>query len=778
MTYEEYFTKLHNQVVAKKIFTTVRNINNESWLGYSYGSYFNFSCVFVQKASNNRLAVELYIDGGKRKGRENQLIFEALLKSKEEIENKLGKLKWEKLEDKRACRIEIVFGETVSLDNSNEKINEYINWQVENLKKFKEVFTELYGKNFSSLISDIDFSGLTQEDEIRGEEKDEWQRRQIQFREWAVNTVKSASSIDSYIRYSMNNKIPQKLIEIGEKDNSFKSIFEITDMNWLEKFYERLIKGDLNNFNENTANRQPSASLKKYIEFLTSIKDNNGHKGIFSNEPLNQILYGPPGTGKTYKTIDKALEIIDGFVPTKRADAKDRFEKLTKLGQIKFVTFHQSYGYEEFVEGIKADVKSEEIKYKLEDGIFKRLSFEALFEAIEFDDFQKDLNYEELYEILVNKYKKGQTLILKSKDNKEIEIRDISKNDNLHCYHKDSDVRHIVGKDRLKKLYDEYSSLEELNSLSGFQEEFKRIIGGANQTVYWTILYQLLIYKEEIKKEEVDERIDYETKKELIKNSKSKYKDDTKDTKNFILIIDEINRGNISKIFGELITLIEDSKRAGKDESVEIILPYSGEKFLVPQNLYIIGTMNTADRSIALMDTALRRRFEFEEMMPNLAVVSQNTQKIVDFNSNEQQKNDLIIDEINIRLLLKKINQRIEYLYDRDHTIGHAYFMSLKEKDGDDAKVELDSIFRNKVIPLLQEYFYDDWEKIRLVLGDNQKIGDNEKYQFVRINDNYDVSKLFGSIGEVDLNDEQKVFEINKDAFGKPESYRQVYETK
>ncbi|HEO99711.1 MAG TPA: hypothetical protein ENO02_10475 [Epsilonproteobacteria bacterium] len=248
--------------------------------------------------------------------------------------------------------------------------------------------------------------------------------------------------------------------------------------------------------------------------------------------------------------------------------------------------------------------------------------------------------------------------------------------------------------------------------------------------------------------------------------------------KNYILIIDEINRGNISKIFGELITLIEPSKRIGEDEEIKVKLPYSGNELGVPSNLYILGTMNTADRSIALMDTALRRRFEFEEMMPDLAVLSKNAQKIVDFNSNEPQNNDLRVDKINIRLLLKKINQRIEYLYDRDHTIGHAYFMSLKGKDGDGAKTELANIFRNKVIPLLQEYFYDDWEKIRLVLGDNQKTRDNEEYQFVKINNNYEVSKLFGSIGEVDLDDEQKVFEINKDAFEKPESYIQIYETK
>ena len=225
----------------------------------------------------------------------------------------------------------------------------------------------------------------------------------------------------------------------------------------------------------------------------------------------------------------------------------------------------------------------------------------------------------------------------------------------------------------------------------------------------------------------------------------------------YALFIDEINRGNISKIFGELITLIEDSKRLGESEEIQVALPYSGRKFGVPKNLYLIGTMNTADRSIALMDTALRRRFEFVEMMPDLETLQ-----------------GIAVVGIDIYVLLEVINKRVEYLYDRDHTIGHAYFMELKK---DDSNINtLSNIFKNKIIPLLQEYFYDDWEKIRLVLGDNQK--EDEALQFVKVKSNYSMQELFGEKGldALDIDDEPIMYEINEKACNTPESYIKIYE--
>ncbi|TNO40491.1 endonuclease, partial [Campylobacter jejuni] len=188
---------------------------------------------------------------------------------------------------------------------------------------------------------------------------------------------------------------------------------------------------------------------------------------------------------------------------------------------------------------------------------------------------------------------------------------------------------------------------------------------------------------------------------ENIQNEKFKIKKEI--VKSYIIIIDEINRGNVSKIFGELITLIEPSKRIGEKEELKVTLPYSGEKFGVPKNVYIIGTMNTADRSITSLDTALRRRFEFVEMMPDVSKLSMDC------------------EGINLQELLKAINTRIEYLLDREKTIGHAFFVSVENLN------DLKSIFQNKIIPLLQEYFYNDYALINAVLNDNGMIFEDKK---------------------------------------------------
>ena len=486
----------------------------------------------------------------------------------------------------------------------------------------------------------------------------------------------------------------------------------------------KFIVKDTNNFEKIDYDYIIRELKKVYLKTIEKIyKDSNENikkQGIYMKQPLNQILFGPPGTGKTFNTINKAIEIIENRIlssdelkPKNRTVLKDKFEEYKKAGQIEFVTFHQSYGYEEFVEGIKADLDSDEIKYKLEKGIFKKLSNLA------------ELNYRKSTATISTK-KDFDTLFKeqildKLIDDEKLKISTPKKhffitevNEKTIFFEKaEGQTDHSLSIKTLKKMYE-----------TGKNEKIK---GGLS--VYYEPILNLLL------ENSLFDKVDEEP------------------LKNYILIIDEINRGNISKIFGELITLIEPSKRIGADEEIKVKLPYSNDDFGVPQNLYILGTMNTADRSIALMDTALRRRFEFIEMLPDLEVLD-----------------GLEVDGINIKLMLEKTNQRVEYLYDRDHTIGHAYFISLKDNP---TLEELENIFKNKIIPLLQEYFYDDWEKIRLVLGDNQK---DENYQFIKAK-KYDIKSLFGDKNNdlLDIDEIPKIYEINKDAFGKPESYVKIY---
>lgn len=333
-------------------------------------------------------------------------------------------------------------------------------------------------------------------------------------------------------------------------------------------------------------------------------------KTMKKNLPLNSIFYGPPGTGKTYNTINAAIDIIepDHEEEQSRQDLKKKFDEYMDTGRIGFVTFHQSFSYEDFVEGLRAKSDDGNIQYYIQDGIFKEL-----------------------------------------------------------C------------------------------------------------------------------------------------NRAGKNSDDVQKVP-FVLIIDEINRGNTANIFGELITLIEPSKRAGADEALSVKLPYSKKRFSVPDNLYIIGTMNTADRSLALIDTALRRRFQFKEMLPDPILLDEIT-----------------VQGVNIKELLTVINKRIALLYDREHTIGHSFFMTLTNQSTiDDLKI----IFNRQILPLLEEYFFEDWEKIRQVLGDNFK---SNSLQIIQSEiDEEEVARLLGH--DYNTNIISKLFSRNDEALSKPETYIAIYE--
>ena len=475
----------------------------------------------------------------------------------------------------------------------------------------------------------------------------------------------------------------------------------------------------------------------------------NGQQKDKVNFPLNQILYGPPGTGKTYNTIAKAIEIIELRRvekeeindEKKRKALKKQFDEYVQNGQIKFVTFHQSYGYEEFVEGLKAYTEDKNIHYRVEDGIFKEIC----------------------------------KRIKEYKEHKKWKVPQISE-------------------DRFDKLYDIYAA-----NLPNYAKNET-----SNKKLKTSDGYEFYLYKNtaqgiEARSASSADGNPMPMSKDSLKkilfdqdNSKSSYRygthpdavlEDMLSTMPYVLIIDEINRGNISKIFGELITLIEPSKRLGAEDEIKVELPYSQhkkegerEKFGVPSNLYIIGTMNTADRSIALMDTALRRRFEFVEMMPQPELLGTIKIKYKDKDIDPKEI------EIDFTTMLKTINERIEYLYDRDHTIGHAYFLPLK---GGANISELASIFKNKILPLLQEYFYDDWEKIRLVLGDNQKEKNKkinsddkqEKNETVFITkEEKNASDLFGE--EIEDMKVKVSYGINHEAFNNPQSYIEIYPSK
>ena len=442
-------------------------------------------------------------------------------------------------------------------------------------------------------------------------------------------------------------------------------------------------------------------------------------KSMNKQLPLNQILYGSPGTGKTYNTINKALEIIfekdlgeDYFklsseekeeklifeakniyesnktkISLKKEDndrelLKQVFEYYKEQGQIEFVTFHQSYGYEEFVEGIKAETKNEKISYELKPGIFKKLCDEAQKKSdiiVTISDVNSELskeNFKELYNAYV------------------LTLPDYSEQESSKILKTISGSEFYLFKNSTPSIV--VRAKNGTQPMSVAHVKLERVLFNAEKPTYSS--YEPIILNDIIKTESKINEID-------------------NFNKNYILIIDEINRGNISKIFGELITLIEESKRLGKDEQIEITLPYSGEKFGVPSNLYIIGTMNTADRSIAPIDTALRRRFVFEEMAPNPSTLTEIKVQV--------SKEDTTDTGIKLNELLEAINTRIEYLYDRDHTIGHAYLIDVKDL------ADLRFAFKNKIIPLLAEYFYEDWKNIDLVLNKNGFIKikeDNNKY--------------------------------------------------
>ncbi|TXE84466.1 AAA family ATPase [Campylobacter peloridis] len=507
----------------------------------------------------------------------------------------------------------------------------------------------------------------------------------------------------------------------------------VLDLISLNKFKEKLkiyqvYKKLLENKNLSLIEMIENLSIPLWNKYGINSQNFDNFEDNIENPPLNQILYGPPGTGKTYHAIDKALEIL-GENLKNRDDKKAKFDEYVKNGQIVFTTFHQSYGYEEFVEGIKPRIyneeNSKEIEYEIKDGIFKELCQKALenYKAslLTQEEFVKSEDLENKIEIFLDELVDQQKFIEKTQ----------SGGFRLEEY---NEKYRIITDDTNANLY--------LNL-----EIFKTLLENKDKIINGRSIKQILNHKH---RRQIDSY--YFQLVKLFKEREQNYKVDNSskkpDLKPYIIIIDEINRGNVSKIFGELITLIEPSKRIGEKEEIKVKLPYSGKEFGVPKNVYIIGTMNTADRSITSLDTALRRRFEFIEMMPDVEELEKSKYK-----------------DVNLKKLLEAINTRIEYLLDREKTIGHAFFIGIDNLE------KLKNVFQNKIIPLLQEYFYNDYALINMVLNDNGMIFEDKKDD-----------KYLQKIKNLDsVNSERSIYNIapfNDEIWNKIEIYQAIYDDK
>lgn len=445
-------------------------------------------------------------------------------------------------------------------------------------------------------------------------------------------------------------------------------------------------------------------------------------------EATNTILYGPPGTGKTFATAERAVRLCDGKVPDSRKELMARYEKLRAEQRINFVTFHQSFGYEEFVEGLRPHLSiGNQVAYSVLPGVFRKACDSArVRERIKPGLTGKPLKQRTIWKmslgaswsdegVTVFKYALENECVLLGygnevdfagcKDEAAIEAKLREEAPNTEKL--DAHIRPV-------NLLKNEIAIGDIIVISNGNKFFRGIaeVTGEYEFVDDAPFHQmrpvkwLAVFEPSKSVDEIFDRgfnmrtlyplsaagLNFEKLDALLS---AEVKEPA--VQPHVLIIDEINRANISKVFGELITLLEPDKREGAENAISVKLPYSGDDFSVPANLHVIGTMNTADRSIALLDTALRRRFDFEELEPNPSLLS-----------------TVSVPGVDLVQLLTSLNLRIETLFDRDHRIGHAFFLGVKDLE------DLEKVFRRKVIPLLQEYFYENWSNVRRALNDSK----------------------------------------------------------
>jgi 5-methylcytosine-specific restriction protein B len=536
-----------------------------------------------------------------------------------------------------------------------------------------------------------------------------------------------------------------------------------------------------------------------------TISENENEEYLVSNEnsdkpvePLNQILFGPPGTGKTFATTELAVKIADsGWYKTQKASLsgiefvkaiKQRYDDLVVRKQVVFTTFHQSFAYEDFIEGIRAgtDEQTGALRYDIQDGIFKQLCEAADVRVTLQSDETVDLAGRRIWKMsLGNTLEDDDSIYQECLENNyallgygnDIDFSDcntrndvklkleaetgIQQADNNYTLTSVHTLKNVIRPGDILVVSDgnhKFRAVGEFNGEYQFLGTEERSGYQQMRPVKWLKLYEPSLPKEQLFKKSLSQMTLYELRPKTIDHDKLSQLLAPQDKRELepqphVIIIDEINRGNISRILGELITLLEPSKRKGGSDARSVTLPYSKVPFRIPENVYVIGTMNTADKSLAQLDLALRRRFTFVEIPPDLRLL-----------------NGVSVHGVDVGEMLNEINQRIDVLLDKDHLIGHSYFLPLSEDVSDQVRENmLADLFRLNIIPLLKEYFFDDWERIGWVLNDAQK---NTSDRFITHGSDRSIGSLFSSSIAEQLTERR--FEVNYDAFHSPGAYQGI----